>query len=159
MGDGNNYAHWLLWSHGGKVVDENGVVSINSPETLAALNYAKELYKTFIPGTESWLDINNNRAFLAGQVSLTANGVSLYYAAKKDEKLKDLVADLRTVNFPIGPVGKSVELHQTTQAIVFKHTLCSYTSCCCTKNHNRFFFHFIILSISKKIFYQYPITY
>lgn len=122
VGDGNNYAHWLLWSHGGKVVDENGVVSINSPETLAALNYAKELYKTFIPGTESWLDINNNRAFLAGQVSLTANGVSLYYAAKKDEKLKDLVADLHTVNFPIGPVGKSVELHQTTQAIVFKHT-------------------------------------
>ena len=24
VGDGNNYAHWLLWSHGGKMVDENG---------------------------------------------------------------------------------------------------------------------------------------
>lgn len=122
VGDGNNYAHWLLWSHGGKMVDENGKVAINSPETRAAIDYAKQLYATFIPGTESWLDINNNRAFLAGQISLTANGVSLYYAAKKDEALADLTADLRSTNFPIGPAGESAELHQTTSAVVFNHT-------------------------------------
>ncbi|MEJ1160924.1 ABC transporter substrate-binding protein [Prosthecomicrobium sp. N25] len=122
VGDGNNYVHWLLWSHGGKTVDESGKVAISSPETLAALNYAKALYDTFIPGTESWLDINNNRAFLAGQVSLTANGVSLYYAAKNDPKLADMAADIRTTNLPIGPVGQSVELHQTTTAVIFKHT-------------------------------------
>ncbi len=50
VGDGNNYAHWLLWSHGGKMVDESGKVVINSPETLKAIEYAQELYKTFIPG-------------------------------------------------------------------------------------------------------------
>jgi multiple sugar transport system substrate-binding protein len=122
VGDGNNYAHWLLWSHGGKMVDESGKVAINSPETMKAIEYAKALYATFIPGTESWLDINNNRAFLAGQVSLTANGVSLYYAAKKDPKLAEIAADIRTTNFPVGPVGSSVELHQTTQAVIFKHT-------------------------------------
>jgi multiple sugar transport system substrate-binding protein len=122
VGDGNNYAHWLLWSHGAMMVDESGKVVVNSKETIAALNYAKALYENFIPGTESWLDINNNRAFLAGQVSLTANGVSLYYAAKKDPALAELAADIRTTNFPVGPIGKSVELHQTTQAIVFKHT-------------------------------------
>ncbi len=49
VGDGNNYAHWLLWSHGGTMVDESGKVTINSPETLAAVNYAKSLYETFIP--------------------------------------------------------------------------------------------------------------
>ncbi len=122
VGDGNNYAHWLLWSHGGKMVDESGQVTINSPETLAALNYAKELYATFIPGTESWLDINNNRAFLAGQVSLTANGVSVYYAAKKDPNLAEIAEDMRSTNFPVGPVGKSVELHQTSSLLVFNHT-------------------------------------
>ncbi|AEH83084.1 ABC transporter substrate-binding protein [Sinorhizobium meliloti] len=122
VGDGNNYAHWLLWSHGGKMVDESGKVTINSPETLAAVNYAKSLYETFIPGTESWLDINNNRAFLAGQVSLTANGVSLYYAAKKDAALTELAADIRTTNFPVGPVGQSVELHQTSSILLFKHS-------------------------------------
>lgn len=122
VGDGNNYAHWLLWSHGGKMVDEGGTVVINSKETIDAIKYAKELYENFIPGTESWLDINNNRAFLAGQVSLTANGVSLYYAAKKDPALAEMAADIRTTNFPIGPIGRSMELHQTTQAIVFKHS-------------------------------------
>ncbi|KPL54360.1 ABC transporter substrate-binding protein [Prosthecomicrobium hirschii] len=122
VGDGNNYAHWLLWSHGGKTVDESGKVAINSPETLAAINYAKELYGTFIPGTESWLDINNNRAFLANQISLTANGVSLYYAAKNDPKLAEMAADIRTTNFPVGPVGQSIELHQTTSIATFKHT-------------------------------------
>jgi multiple sugar transport system substrate-binding protein len=122
VGDGNNYAHWLLWSHGGRMVDENAKVVINSPETIAALNYARELYKTFIPGTESWLDVNNNRAFLAGEVSLTANGVSLYYAAKNDPKLAELAADIRTTQLPVGPVGRNVELHQTTSAVVFKYT-------------------------------------
>lgn len=122
VGDGNNYAHWLLWSHGGKMVDEAGQVTINSPETLAAINYARQLYETFIPGTESWLDINNNRAFLAGQISLTANGVSLYYAAKKDEALAEIAADLRTTNFPVGPVGQAVELHQTSSILLFNHS-------------------------------------
>lgn len=122
VGDGNNYAHWLLWSHGGKTVDEAGKVAINSPETVAALKYATELYKTFIPGTESWLDVNNNRAFLAGEVGLTANGVSLYYAAKNDPKTAEMAKDIKTVAFPVGPVGKPVELYQTTSCVVFKYT-------------------------------------
>jgi multiple sugar transport system substrate-binding protein len=122
VGDGNNYAHWLLWSHGGKMVDESGKVAINSTETIEALNYATALYKTFIPGTASWLDVNNNRAFLAGQIGLTANGVSLYYAAKNDPKTADMAKDIQTVALPIGPVGKSVELHQVTTAVVFKYT-------------------------------------
>ena len=122
VGDGNNYAHWLLWSNGGKMINEDGTVGIDSAEARAAIEYAKELYATFIPGTESWLDINNNRAFLAGQVSLTANGVSLYYAATKDPALAEIAADIRTTNLPIGPVGSSVELHQTTSISIFNHT-------------------------------------
>ncbi len=122
VGDGNNYAHWLLWSHGGKLVDENGAVAVDSPETRAAIEYAKQLYATFIPGTESWLDINNNRAFLAGQIGLTANGVSLYYAAANDPAMAEIAEDIRTTNLPIGPVGESVELHQTTSLSIFNHT-------------------------------------
>ncbi|HWK68993.1 MAG TPA: ABC transporter substrate-binding protein [Rhizobiaceae bacterium] len=122
VGDGNNYAHWLLWSHGGKMVDENGKVAINSPETLAAVNYAMELYKTFIPGTESWLDVNNNRAFLAGELSVIANGISAYYSAKNDPKLAEMAKDIRTASLPVGPVGKPVELYQVTSAVIFKYT-------------------------------------
>ncbi len=104
------------------MVDESGKVVINSPETIAGLRYAREIYQTFIPGTEAWLDINNNRAFLAGDISLTANGVSLYYSAKNDPKLADLAKDIKTANLPVGPIGRPVELTQATSAVVMRYT-------------------------------------
>jgi multiple sugar transport system substrate-binding protein len=126
VGDGNNYAHWLLWSHGGRMVDEGGKVVINSPETIKAIEYAQALYATFIPGTESWLDVNNNRAFLAGELGVIANGISAYRTAQinkdNDPKLAEIAKDIRTTNLPIGPVGQSVELHQTTTAVIFNYT-------------------------------------
>jgi multiple sugar transport system substrate-binding protein len=104
-GDGNVWCHWLVWSHGGKMVDQKGNVVINSPETEAALNYGKQLYETFIPGTLSWLDPNNNKAFLDGQIGMTANGISVYYAAKnsQDPKIKAMADDIGHANFPVGP--------------------------------------------------------
>jgi multiple sugar transport system substrate-binding protein len=101
---------------------EGNKVTINSPETIAALEYAAELYKTFIPGTGSWLDTNNNRAFLAGEISLTGNSVSIHYVARNDPKLADIAKDIRTVSLPIGPIGKPVELHQTVPVVIFKYT-------------------------------------
>lgn len=122
VGDGNNYAHWLLWSHGGQMVDKDGNCTINSPETMKAIEYAQALYKTFIPGTEGWLDVNNNRAFLAGELSVIANGISAYYTPKNDPAQAALAADIRTCPLPIGPVGKSIELYQVTSAVIFKYT-------------------------------------
>ena len=63
------WCNWLIWAFGGKLVDKNNKVVIDSPETLKALEYGKELYATFIPGTLSWLDPNNNKAFLDGQIA------------------------------------------------------------------------------------------
>ena len=124
VGDGNNWTHWLLWSHGGRMVDEKGNVIINSPETIASLEYAAELYKTFVPGTLSWQDPNNNKAFLDGQISLTANGISVYYAAKTspDPKMLEMAKDIQHAHFPVGPVGKPMELMQITQLMLFAHT-------------------------------------
>ena len=92
-GDGN-WTHWLVWAHGGKMVDAKNNVVINSPETIAALEYAKQLYETFIPGTLSWLDPNNNKAFLDGQISLTANGISIYLRREErtDPKVKEMAS-------------------------------------------------------------------
>lgn len=126
VGDANNWTHWVLWAHGGKLVDKQSNIVINSPETLAALEYAKQLYATFIPGTLSWQDPSNNKAFLDGQISLTANGISIYYAAKNspEPKLQALAKDTFHTHFPIGPAGKSTELMQITQMMLFKH--CKY---------------------------------
>ena len=122
VGDGNAWAHWLVWSHGGKLVDDGNNVVINSPETVHALDYAKALCRTFVPGTSAWLDPDNNQAFLEGRISLTANGISIYYAAKNDPKLADLAKDIQHASMPIGPVGRPTELSLFTQAMVFRYT-------------------------------------
>jgi multiple sugar transport system substrate-binding protein len=123
-GDGNVWCHWLVWSHGGKMVDNKGNVVIASPETEAALNYGKQLYETFVPGTLSWLDPNNNKAFLDGQIGMTANGISVYYAAKnsQDAKIKAMADDIGHANFPIGPVGKTTELNLFFPMMLFKYS-------------------------------------
>jgi len=123
-GDGNSWTHWCLWSFGGKLVDANNNVVINSPETIKALEYAKELYQTFVPGTLSWLDPANNKAFLDGQVSLTGNGISIYYAAKnsKDPKVMAMTADIQHANMPIGPIGVPAELSLFFNQMLFKHS-------------------------------------
>ena len=122
-GDGL-WCNWLVWTFGGKLVDQNNKVVIDSPETQKALEYGKELYATFIPGTLSWLDPNNNKAFLDGQISVTNNGISIYVAAKNstDPKLKEMAADIQHAVYPIGPVGVPTE-----STIFFNQMIMKYT--------------------------------
>jgi multiple sugar transport system substrate-binding protein len=124
IGDGTTWCHWLVWSHGGRLVDANDRVVINSKETIAALEYAKELYPTLVPGTLSWLDPSNNKAFLAGQISLTYNGISIYYVARTstDPQLQAIAADMQHAHFPIGPVGRPTELSPFAPVWIFKYT-------------------------------------
>lgn len=123
-GDANGWCHWVLWGHGGKLVDANDKVVINSPETIAALEYAKQLYPTFVQGTASWLDPSNNKAFLDGQCSLTNNGISIYTVAKTstDPALQAIAKDMNHANFPIGPVGVPTEQNLMLQAFLFKYS-------------------------------------
>lgn len=53
---------------------------------MKALEYVKALYENFIPGTASWNDSSNNKAFLAGQLHVTVNGISIYVTAKREAK-------------------------------------------------------------------------
>ncbi len=124
VGDGNGWTTWVMWAHGGKLVDDNDKVVINSPETIEALKYAKELYATFIPGTLSWLDPSNNKAFLAGELGLTQNGISIYYAAKNsdDPAVKALAEDIYHAKLPIGPVGIPTERALIVNQMIFDYT-------------------------------------
>ncbi|HET9903801.1 MAG TPA: extracellular solute-binding protein [Xanthobacteraceae bacterium] len=119
-GDGNAWVHWCLWSHGGNLVDASDKVIINSPETVKALEYAKQLYANFIPGTASWNDSSNNKAFLSGEIHWTANGVSIYAAAKAQHM--DMTADIEHALWPIGPAGKPTEFHIAYPLLIMKYT-------------------------------------
>ena len=123
-GDANGWTHWCLWAHGGRLTNDKDQVTIDSPATEAALNYAKQLYATFIPGTLSWLDPSNNKAFLSGEIGLTNNGISVYYAAKTstDPKMQELAKDINHGPMPVGVSGKPTELATIVPAMVFKYS-------------------------------------
>jgi multiple sugar transport system substrate-binding protein len=110
-GDGNAWVHWCLWAHGGNLVDKDDKVVVNSPETAKALEYAKQLYENMIPGVASWNDSSNNKAFLAGDIHWTGNGISIYAAALKDPSKKAIADDMDHAYWPIGPVGTPTEFH------------------------------------------------
>ncbi len=125
-GDANGWVHWCLWAHGGKMVDDNNNVTIDSAETRAALDYAKQLYATYIEGVLSWLDPSNNKAFLADQIGLTANGISIYTVAKNSPEpaLQAIAADMDHAPLPIGPVGFPTEQQNILNTYVYKY--CKY---------------------------------
>jgi multiple sugar transport system substrate-binding protein len=104
-----------LWSYGGREVLEDGkTIAINSPETLEAVNKAVELFQHMVPGTLSWDDNSNNRAFLAGQIGATTNAASIYFTAKRertqreaDKKNNPAIATPADINHAVMPSGKA----------------------------------------------------
>jgi multiple sugar transport system substrate-binding protein len=121
-GDGNAWVYWCLWAFGGNAVDQNDKVVINSPETEKALTYAKQLYENFVPGTAAWNDAFNNKAFLAGEISWTNNGISIYAAAQRDPTKKEIAEDMDHALWPIGPAGKPTEFHLMYPLLAMSYT-------------------------------------
>jgi multiple sugar transport system substrate-binding protein len=121
-GDANAWAHWCLWAHGGSVVDKNDKVVINSPETEKALVYAKALYDNMISGVASWNDASNNKAFLAGDIHWTGNGISIYVAAQKDPAKKEIADDMDHAYWPVGQAGHPTEFHLMFPLLAMRYT-------------------------------------
>jgi len=84
------------------------------------LEFAAALYPTLIGGVLSWMDINNNRAFLAGECSLTNNGISIYTQAKKTAP--EIAADINHAAMPIGPVGVPTAQNRVDPMVIFRYT-------------------------------------
>jgi len=123
VGDGNGFANWLMWSHGAGITDPAGQVSVNSPQTLAALNYLRELYPTFVDGgTISWGDISNNQAYAANSLFVTSNGVSLYFALKNDPATRAIADDTEHSVMPLGVANSWPSAPLTLNAMVFRHS-------------------------------------
>lgn len=125
VGDAPGFAQWLLWSHGAYAVDEQGKVALDSKETIAALNYCKELYPTMISGVTSWNGSSNNEAFAAGEISLTFNGVSIYYVLKNshDKRLNAIGSDTNNVLPPFGvSQGHAPMTALVINAMLFRHS-------------------------------------
>ena len=82
--DSNMAGRALMWSYGGSVQDANGKVTLNSPETVAAVEFMTKLYKqTMTAEVFSWTAASNNQGLVAGQLSYILNSISAYRSAQQ----------------------------------------------------------------------------
>jgi multiple sugar transport system substrate-binding protein len=114
FGDAPTYTYPYLWSWGGKEVEADGkTVVLNSKQTVDSVKFMTDFWKdAHDEGGLAWDDTSNNRAFLAGTISATLNGASIYLLAKRkpetylDEKGKPMFQDMAHSPLPKGSNGQ-----------------------------------------------------
>lgn len=111
--DGNAAMLALMWGYGASITSKDGqTITLNSPETRKAIDFMIRLYKDAMPDdVVSWDDAANNRAFLAGSISMTFNSPSIYKTAmskeiKVEETGEPLDKAMDHILPPKGPVGR-----------------------------------------------------
>jgi ABC-type glycerol-3-phosphate transport system substrate-binding protein len=121
VGDASSMWYGVLWGFGGQEVETDGkTVAINSPETEAALNWAIDAYYGAMdPGSTSWDDSGNNRAYAAKTISATENGASIYLNAKKSDP--SLAAITSNAIYPTGPKARAT-IHESFSYSIMKWT-------------------------------------
>lgn len=103
--DSQMAAQALIWAFGGAIQDENENVTINSPETLEAVNFMKELFNNCMtPEVFSWNAASNNQLLAAGQASYILNSISAYRTAQDTQP--DVALDIFFGKPLVGPAGE-----------------------------------------------------
>ena len=114
FGDPPTFWYPFLWSFGAMEVDKTGnKVVLDSKATVESVKYAVAFWKECCDeGGLAWDDSSNNRAFLAGTISSTLNGASIYLLAKREpdkyqtEKGTPLWQDILHGRLPKGHAGQ-----------------------------------------------------
>ena len=104
-GDAEGMCRAVILAFGGVPVDAEGNVTVNSPETLAALEFIASLYEEGLcpPSAITWDDMGNNTAYLAGSVGVIQNSGSLYSQLRTDNP--ELFENTIILPFMAGPAG------------------------------------------------------
>jgi multiple sugar transport system substrate-binding protein len=103
--DSQMAAQAMLWAYGAAIQDENENIVLNSPETIEAVNYMKELYTSCMtPEVFSWNAASNNQLLAAGQASYILNSISAFRTAQDTQP--DVAADIYFGKPLVGPAGQ-----------------------------------------------------
>ena len=84
--DSNMAGSALMWSFGASVQDENENVTINSPETVAAVEFMTQLFQGAMSDEVfAWDAASNNQGLVAGQLSFILNSISAWRTAQETD--------------------------------------------------------------------------
>ena len=117
-GDPPGYCYPYMWACGAMETEADGkTLAFNKPEFVDAMKRFVQAWKDGYDETgTSWDDSNNNRAYLADQISSTYNGSSIYFSAKKDNPA--IAQDTHHMLIPKGAAGRFYLLETRTFAIL-----------------------------------------
>jgi len=125
-GDAITMWYPVLWDFGGREVSPDGKhVTINSKETMDAVNWAISTWKSgaISQNTLSWLDPDNNQAYHSGLITATLNGASIYiketYTTATNHKFAPVTDNAAQ---PKGRQGAS------TLNLIFNHALMKWSN-------------------------------
>jgi multiple sugar transport system substrate-binding protein len=95
----------IIWNDGGALVDKDGKVALNSPETVAAMQRIKGWWdaKLIPPDSPTWDDTGNNNAFQKKQAAFVINPPSIY--GWMDQNDKELLNNSTMAAIPAGKSG------------------------------------------------------
>jgi multiple sugar transport system substrate-binding protein len=107
--DSEMAARAAIWSFGGSVQDENENVVLNSPETIAAVEYLAQLQNEVMTDEVfGWTAASNNQALIAGEVSYILNSNSAYRSLQKiDEAAAENIGFTSALEGPAGAFASS----------------------------------------------------
>jgi multiple sugar transport system substrate-binding protein len=118
--DSNMAGRALMWSYGASVQDENERVVINSPETVAAVEFMTKLFKgAMTDEVFSWTAASNNQGLIAGKLSYILNSISAWRTAQGANP--DVANDVGFVPALRGPADARAAQHVLYNWIIPKH--------------------------------------
>lgn len=124
--DSNMATRALMWSFGASVQDADGNLTINSPETLEAIEFMKMLFMdtmdTTVEDIFNWTPASNNQALVAGRVSYIINSISAYRTAQDSNP--DVASDIFFTPAIQGPSG----MGWAGNHVVYNYVIPSYSN-------------------------------
>ncbi|HEY1371162.1 MAG TPA: extracellular solute-binding protein [Candidatus Binatia bacterium] len=95
----------VMYSHGAHEQDAHGNLTLNSKNTVEAVKFVKALFQeTMTPEVFTWDPSSNNRAMLAGTISLALNAISITRQGEKDNP--EFTEKIHLAKAAAGPVRR-----------------------------------------------------
>jgi multiple sugar transport system substrate-binding protein len=106
----------IMYAFGAHEQDAQGNLTLNSRQTLDAIKFVKALFtETMTPEVFTWDASSNNRAMIAGTISLALNAISITRTAEKDNP--DISKKIQLTKALRGPV-RAIGLEHVMQCYV-----------------------------------------
>ena len=97
----------IMYAHGSHEQDPDGNLTLDSKQTLEAIKFVKALFEeTMTPEVFTWDASSNNRAMIAGKISVALNAISITRTAEKqDPEISKKIQLTKALKGPVRAIG------------------------------------------------------